>query len=159
MGQGNANEKITHIDAMLLNARIDGVEKRLDGQQAQFTEVISKMAVFEANLKAAGEEARRATETQQKAFQNFKEFAETQSLAVLQKLEGIADALGLDGTQVKADRLRDIVNRLQRADKRKEVLVEKVTESVTIGVIKWTLVFIAVSVIMRVAPHINMPAF
>lgn len=145
----SANDKITHMDAMLLNQRMDSFEKRLDGQQTQFIEVSNKMAVFEASLKGAIEEARRASDRQEKNYQELKNLMEAHTNTIFKGLNTITDALGLDGTAEKAQRLRDNIAKMQRSNSWWEETRSDLFKSVVVDGGKWLLIFTGVAIIMR----------
>lgn len=147
--------KITHIEAALIDQRIGSLEKRVDGQQMQFTDLISKIAVFEAALKTQGEESRRSNELQARAMQELREAYENHTNAIFKHLNTITDALGLDGTPAKAEMLRENLKKLHRSNRFWGEAREDFLKKVITNFGYWALAFAIGAILLRLGFNIN----
>lgn len=154
---GSAAKRTENPELIEVFVRMEAIEKRGDAQQNQMMDISNKMGGFSANLASIAEESRRNHKNMSDTMQAFKEFNETQSNAVLKKLEDIVDALGLDGTPYRSEKLREALKKLQKTENRKEQLYSKLTEHVFLGAMKWVLVFVIGAVILRLGINLPIP--
>lgn len=151
----SAKQRTENPELVELFVRLETIEKRGDAQQNQMLDISNKLGGFGANLATVADETRRNHADMGKTMQSFKEFNENQTTAVLKSLETITEALGLDGTPYRSEKLREALKKLQKSDNRREQLYSKLTEHVFLGAMKWILVFVVGAVILRLG--INIP--
>lgn len=145
---------ITESDLLVVNARIEGLEKRLELQQSQFLEVSNKMAVFDTLLKQSNEEARRVSQELKANIDGLKTITETQYTHVSAGISDIKDsleALGIDGTSAAKEKVRDNFKKLVK----KNEDGEKFRTTIFDGVVKWALVGFLAIVGLGISTWIN----
>lgn len=153
----NPLRQITESDLMVINAKIEGVEKGLALQQSHAMDVLTKMAVFESNQKRSDDDIRRIGENHEKSIGVLKTTMENNYNSIFGKLESIIDALGLDGTPASDKRLRHSIEKLNRDNARHEQDWGELRKTLISWSAKCIIAFILGAVIWRLGLNIKIP--